>query len=74
MCLRATAIDCMGDRLLIGRRKKEEGRGKKEEGRGKKEEGFSYRRDRRKKTYTASFLAIGILPLIRWIYLFKQYM
>jgi len=26
----------MGDRLLIGRRKKEEGRRKKEEGRGKK--------------------------------------
>jgi hypothetical protein len=39
-----------------GRRKKEEGRRKRQEGRGK-------------KTYTASFLAIGIGRLIRWIYL-----
>ncbi|MCC3442354.1 MAG: hypothetical protein JGK01_11240 [Microcoleus sp. PH2017_03_ELD_O_A] len=39
-----------------GRRKREEGRGKKEEGRGK-------------KTYTASFLAIAISHLIKWIYL-----
>jgi hypothetical protein len=58
----ATAIDCTGDRLLISRRKREEGRGKKEEGfsyLGQREEG------RRKKTYTAGFLAIDILPFIR---------
>jgi hypothetical protein len=42
--------------VLISRRKKEEGRRKKEEG-------------RRKNNYTASFLAIGILYLIKWIYL-----
>jgi hypothetical protein len=41
----------------------EQGRRKKEEGRRKKEEG------RRNSAYIASFIAIYILHLIRWIYL-----
>ncbi|WP_449418540.1 hypothetical protein [Phormidium nigroviride] len=57
-----------------GRRKKEEGRRKKEEGRRKKEEGRRKKEEgRRKKVYTVSFLAIPILCLIRWLYLFPKF-
>jgi len=48
----ATAIDCTGDRLLISRRKREEGRRKKEEGRRKKEEGRRKREEGRRLSRT----------------------
>ena len=50
--------------------------GNNEVSRRKKEEKFSYlgerEEGRRKNAYTANFLPIGILCLIRWIYLFSS--